>query len=120
MRTSWSDTDGSGTHRPPRFQDAWELIEKAGRDPREFPAVGISHALATDYADSVGGKLPTEAQWEFAARSRGQPRRYRLGSNEKPSRRIANIDSLGDRRKPDHAARSARFRRTRPSRGSST
>jgi serine/threonine-protein kinase len=81
--------------RPPRFREGWDLIKKAGLDPAVFPAVGISHALAADYARSVGGKLPTEAQWEFAARSRGRPQRYVWDSDEKPSRRNANIASEG-------------------------
>ena len=57
--------------------------------------MGISHALAEDYARSVGGNLPTEAQWEFAARSRGLPMRYVWDSDDKPSYKFANIDSLG-------------------------
>jgi serine/threonine-protein kinase len=88
LNTAWEK-------RPPRFREAWNLIEKAGRKPQGFPAVGISHAIAADYARSVGGKLPTEAQWEFAARSRGLPRRYVWDGNDKPSYRNANIDSLG-------------------------
>ncbi len=82
-------------HRPPRYQEFWNLIKKAGREPAVFPAVGISHALAADYASSVGGKLPTEAQWEFAARSRGRPQRYVWDSDEKPNYRHTNIASLG-------------------------
>jgi len=81
--------------RPPRFREAWDLIKKAGLDPGVFPAVGISHAIAVDYASSVRGKLPTEAQWEFAARSRGRPQRYVWDSDEKPSSRNANIASEG-------------------------
>ncbi len=39
----------------------------------QHPAVKIDHALATAYAAWVGGQLPTEAQWEYGARSAGQP-----------------------------------------------
>src|SRR5262249_9112958 len=41
---------------------------------RRLPAVGIRWDLATLYAENKGGRLPTEAQWEYAARSEGKPR----------------------------------------------
>jgi serine/threonine-protein kinase len=82
--------------RPKLWQAAWDTLEKAGRDPRAFPAAGVPYALAEQYARSVGGHLPTEAQWEFAARSRGKPIRYVWGNEPKPDHRLANINSLGD------------------------
>jgi serine/threonine-protein kinase len=84
------------SERPARFQAAWDQIRSVGLDPVKYPAVGISHQLATEYARWVGGELPTEAQWEYAARSRGQPRRFVWTGDEKPSHRNANVDSLGD------------------------
>jgi serine/threonine protein kinase len=62
------------------------MIERAPRSPRYSPAMkesglqrgpddpicGVRHDLAEDFAASIGGKLPTEAQWEFAARSGGR------------------------------------------------
>lgn len=41
---------------------------------RKYPAVGLTRRFAMIYAESVGGKLPTEGQFEFAARSGGLPR----------------------------------------------
>jgi eukaryotic-like serine/threonine-protein kinase len=38
----------------------------------DYPVCGVRHDLAVDYAAWIGGKLPTEAQWEFAARSGGR------------------------------------------------
>lgn len=37
----------------------------------DFPVVGISHESAEDYCKFRGGRLPSEAEWEFAATSRG-------------------------------------------------
>jgi formylglycine-generating enzyme required for sulfatase activity len=43
---------------------------------RNLPAICISWNIASAYAEKRGGKLPTEAQWEFAARSRGEDYTY--------------------------------------------
>ena len=37
-----------------------------------FPLVGVTHANAQEYCESKGGMLPTEAQWEYTASSRGE------------------------------------------------
>jgi serine/threonine-protein kinase len=81
--------------RPARWKAAWERIEKNGHDPARYPAVGIPHDLAERYAQWVGGALPTEAQWEYAARSRGKPNPYVWGSEPVPDSKLANVDSLG-------------------------
>jgi eukaryotic-like serine/threonine-protein kinase len=49
----------------------------------EYPATGVTHRLAEQYAQQVGGELPSEAQWEFAARSRGEPQLYVWGNDRK-------------------------------------
>ena len=49
---------------------------------RGYPAVGVSRKLAEAYARHVGGELPTEAQWEFAARSRGRNQLYVWGNGQ--------------------------------------
>src|SRR5262249_31499503 len=38
----------------------------------DYPAVAVDHALAQRYAEWAGGRLPSEAEWEFVARSRGR------------------------------------------------
>jgi formylglycine-generating enzyme required for sulfatase activity len=65
---------------------------------RRHPAVGFSYSAARAYALKRGGLLPTEAQWEYAARSRGQSFRYvwDYGPERDVSPlSVANIDSEG-------------------------
>lgn len=51
-----------------------------GREGRELhPMNCVNHAMAADYCAFVGATLLSEAQWEYAARSGGQPRTYPWG-----------------------------------------
>lgn len=63
-----------------RFQ---ELRAQGDPDAAKHPAVQISWQMARDYARQFNALLPSEAQWEFAVRSRGQLITFVWG-NEKP------------------------------------
>ena len=65
-------------------------------DCRKHPASGVSHKLAVLYAHWVGGELPSEAQWEYAARSGGRRVLYVWGNDDagaNPRNRKANLDN---------------------------
>lgn len=60
--------------RPRRWLEAVAECEGRTGKADNYPAVGIPWPLASSYAQWVGGVLPSEAQWEYVARSRGQVR----------------------------------------------
>ena len=83
--------------RPAEWEQAYlRLMRSVGPDleiARQHPAIHLSRKHALEFAGSLpGSQLPTEAQWEFAARSRGEKRRYVWGDVPQPSRDLANID----------------------------
>jgi serine/threonine protein kinase/formylglycine-generating enzyme required for sulfatase activity len=74
-----------------------ELAGHIKEEARRHPAVMLSHHDAEVFAHWAQGRLPTEAQWEFAARSRGKGGLYVAGID--PSKALipqANINNAGN------------------------
>lgn len=73
----------------------WKLGEDGApvppRGSTRAPLTDVSYAQATAYAESVGKRLPTEAEWDFAAQGGAEsPRTYPWG-DELGDRSIADV-----------------------------
>ncbi len=69
----WSRPDGTGS----------TIADRA-----DHPVVHVSHADAAAYAAWVGARLPTEAEWEFAARGGLDAAAFTWGDEARPGGRI--------------------------------
>lgn len=98
QRRVW--TDAYGIDRTEVTHAAWRRCVAAGRCPPsripdddmrlaapQMPVTGVTWEEAAGYCRSVGGRLPTEAEWERAARGTG---RHRFPWGRQYNDRLAN------------------------------
>ncbi len=79
---------GDGEYQRKEFD-----MESFRRD--NHPVTGVNWHEAVQYCTWAGGRLPSEAEWEYAARSRGKAWNYPWGDVEPTCERVVMQDGQG-------------------------
>jgi formylglycine-generating enzyme required for sulfatase activity len=81
----------SGKCAPPKMRESHRRANYFG-DPAfdDYPVIFVDHGQAETFCRAEGGKLPTEAEWERAARGTDTPRTFPWG-DKAPDCSLANM-----------------------------